>query len=203
VTTPRIPLTVTLVLGTCPPERRTVARQIAGRSAALVTIERQDDAESVHPDIDDAIDAVARHPLAPRHLVLDCGSTVRPVDAVSAVLGHRDTAVLDAVVTVVDAAHLLHDLQDDEYVTHDEDGDTAYTARSMITVEQLEYADHSLIATKDREGRWWSTFFGNDEQSHFREKPGLIRVDFDAEGRIVVAADQPFARPLPPLEPLT
>lgn len=31
---------------------------------------------------------------------------------------------------------------------------------------------------RDREGRWWSTFFGNDEQSHFREKPGLIRVDF-------------------------
>lgn len=146
MTTPRIPLTVTLVLGTCPPERRTVARQIAGRSAALVTIERQGEAESAHPDIDDAIDAVARHPLAPRHLVLDCGSTVRPVDAVSAVLGHRDTAVLDAVVTVVDAAHLLHDLQDDEYVTHDEDGDTAYTARSMITVEQLEYADTIAVA---------------------------------------------------------
>ena len=56
---------------------------------------------------------------------------------------------------------------------------------------------------RDREGRWWSTFFGNDEQSHFREKPGLIRVDFDGEGRIVVAADQPFAKPLPPLESLT
>lgn len=53
---------------------------------------------------------------------------------------------------------------------------------------------------KDREGLWWSTYFGNDEQSHFREKPGLVRVDFDPEGRIVVARDQPFARPLPPLE---
>lgn len=53
---------------------------------------------------------------------------------------------------------------------------------------------------KDREGRWWSTFFGNDEQSHFREKPGLLRVDFDGEGRIITAAEQPFARPLPPLE---
>ena len=52
---------------------------------------------------------------------------------------------------------------------------------------------------KDREGRWWSTFFGNDEQSHFREKPGLIRVEFDDAGRIVTAKDQPFARPLPPL----
>lgn len=55
---------------------------------------------------------------------------------------------------------------------------------------------------RDKQGRWWSTFFGNDEQSHFREKPGLIRVDFDAAGRIVVAEDQPFARPLPPLAKL-
>jgi beta-xylosidase len=55
---------------------------------------------------------------------------------------------------------------------------------------------------QDREGRWWSTFFGNDEQSHFREKPGLIRVDFDGAGRIVTAKDQPFAKPLPPLEPV-
>jgi G3E family GTPase len=140
-------LTVTLVLGTCPPERRTVARQIAGSSSALVSIERSDLGESAHAEIDDAIEAIVRHPLAPRHLVLDCGSTVRPVDAVSAVLGHRDEAFLDAVVTVVDAAHLLRDLHDDEYVTHeDDDGDTVYTARSMITVEHIEYADTIAVA---------------------------------------------------------
>lgn len=46
---------------------------------------------------------------------------------------------------------------------------------------------------RDRDGLWWSTFFGNDEQSHFREKPGLIRIDFDSDGRIVTAKDQPFA----------
>lgn len=51
---------------------------------------------------------------------------------------------------------------------------------------------------RDKDGLWWSTFFGNDEQSHFREKPGLIRIDFDPQGRIVVAEDQPFAQPLPP-----
>ncbi|MGA0545113.1 family 43 glycosylhydrolase [Brevundimonas sp. VNH65] len=45
---------------------------------------------------------------------------------------------------------------------------------------------------KDREGRWWTTYFGNDEQAAFREKPGLIRVDFDPEGRIIAHADQPF-----------
>lgn len=46
---------------------------------------------------------------------------------------------------------------------------------------------------KDRKGRWWCTFFGNDETCHFREKPGLIRADFAADGRVVVHKDQPFA----------
>lgn len=53
---------------------------------------------------------------------------------------------------------------------------------------------------RDRNGLWWSTFFGNDEQSHFREKPGLLRIDFDPDGRVVTAAEQPFAKPLIPVE---
>jgi len=47
---------------------------------------------------------------------------------------------------------------------------------------------------RDGQGRWWQTFFGNDEASPFREKPGLVRIDFDSAGRIKVAADQPFAK---------
>lgn len=56
---------------------------------------------------------------------------------------------------------------------------------------------------RDKDGLWWSTYFGNDEQSHFREKPALLRVEFDPDGRIVTAGEQPFATTLPPLEPLT
>jgi hypothetical protein len=44
---------------------------------------------------------------------------------------------------------------------------------------------------RDNEGRWFCAFFGNDEQSSFREKPGLVQVTFDAEGRIHVADEQP------------
>lgn len=39
---------------------------------------------------------------------------------------------------------------------------------------------------KDKQGVWWATFFGNDEQSPFREKPAIVRVAFDAEGRVGV-----------------
>ncbi|WP_369062286.1 family 43 glycosylhydrolase [Caulobacter sp. 73W] len=45
---------------------------------------------------------------------------------------------------------------------------------------------------KDHKGRWWQTYFGNDDAAPFREKPGLVRIDFDAAGKIVVAKDQPF-----------
>lgn len=45
----------------------------------------------------------------------------------------------------------------------------------------------------DENGNWWVTFFGNDEASPWREKPGLVRVDFARDGRVVVARHQPFA----------
>jgi xylan 1,4-beta-xylosidase len=45
---------------------------------------------------------------------------------------------------------------------------------------------------RDKAGRWWQTFFGNDDQMPFREKPGLIAIEFDKAGRVVASADQPF-----------
>lgn len=45
---------------------------------------------------------------------------------------------------------------------------------------------------QDAAGGWWSSYFGNDAQSPFREKPAIVKVDFDAQGRVMVAARQPF-----------
>lgn len=45
---------------------------------------------------------------------------------------------------------------------------------------------------QDHSGGWWSSFFGNDSQAPFREKPAIVKVDFAADGRIQVAAKQPF-----------
>jgi hypothetical protein len=45
---------------------------------------------------------------------------------------------------------------------------------------------------RDRQGEWWSTFFGNDAQSPFREKPGIVKVEFGRDDQVKVAKRQPF-----------
>jgi beta-xylosidase len=45
---------------------------------------------------------------------------------------------------------------------------------------------------QDNAGGWWSSFFGNDNQAPFREKPAIVKIDFAPDGRIIVAAKQPF-----------
>ena len=45
---------------------------------------------------------------------------------------------------------------------------------------------------KDKQGNWWSSYFGNDTQSHFREKIGFVKVDFASDGRVFPSKDQPF-----------
>jgi beta-xylosidase len=44
---------------------------------------------------------------------------------------------------------------------------------------------------KDKQGNWWCTYFGNDDQSPWREKPGIVKIDFDPDGKIKVADEQP------------
>ncbi len=44
---------------------------------------------------------------------------------------------------------------------------------------------------KDKQGSWFCCYFGNDDESPFREKPGMIQIDFDADGKIIVAKHQP------------
>ena len=44
---------------------------------------------------------------------------------------------------------------------------------------------------KDHDGQWWCTYFGNENQSPFREMPGLIKVDFTADGKVFPSKNQP------------
>lgn len=45
---------------------------------------------------------------------------------------------------------------------------------------------------QDKEGGWWCSYFGNDNQTHFREKVGFVKVDFTSDGHIIPAKNQPF-----------
>ncbi|HYW46977.1 MAG TPA: family 43 glycosylhydrolase [Bryobacteraceae bacterium] len=44
---------------------------------------------------------------------------------------------------------------------------------------------------RDKDGNWWTGYFGNDNQAPFREKPGVVRVEFAADGTVHAAASQP------------
>jgi beta-xylosidase len=44
---------------------------------------------------------------------------------------------------------------------------------------------------QDKDGNWFCTFFGNDEQSPWREKPGMLKVEFADDNRIRVTFNQP------------
>jgi hypothetical protein len=44
---------------------------------------------------------------------------------------------------------------------------------------------------QDQQGAWWSSFFGNDSHSPWRERPAALRIAFDPDGRIRVANPQP------------
>lgn len=37
---------------------------------------------------------------------------------------------------------------------------------------------------KDKNGEWWCSFFGNDSQAPFREKPAIVPIQFSKEGKI-------------------
>ena len=45
---------------------------------------------------------------------------------------------------------------------------------------------------QDKDKNWWGAYFGNDNQSPWREKPGLVCIDYDKDGKIVVNSKQPL-----------
>jgi hypothetical protein len=45
----------------------------------------------------------------------------------------------------------------------------------------VPHGGHNMFF-KDKDGNWWSTFFGNDGDAPFREKPALLRIEFGLDG---------------------
>ncbi|MCX6925530.1 MAG: family 43 glycosylhydrolase, partial [Verrucomicrobia bacterium] len=47
----------------------------------------------------------------------------------------------------------------------------------------VPHGGHNMFF-RDKAGNWWSTLFGNDDQSPFRERPAILRVEFTNDGKI-------------------
>ena len=50
--------------------------------------------------------------------------------------------------------------------------------------EAIPHGGHNMFY-RDEKGQWWSTYFGSDGTAPWREKPGVLPVVFDAEGKVV------------------
>jgi beta-xylosidase len=44
---------------------------------------------------------------------------------------------------------------------------------------------------QDKQGNWFCTYFGNDDHSPWREKPGLVKIEFADDNRIRISPNQP------------
>jgi hypothetical protein len=44
---------------------------------------------------------------------------------------------------------------------------------------------------KSKNGDWFTCFFGDDKQAPWREKPGIIKIEFDSSDKIQIAKNQP------------
>ncbi|MEI7901190.1 MAG: family 43 glycosylhydrolase [bacterium] len=58
-----------------------------------------------------------------------------------------------------------------------------YSERYLV----LQSGGHNMLF-KDRQGQWWSTFFGNDDKAPFKERPAILRVEIGKDNRITPLA---------------
>jgi hypothetical protein len=49
--------------------------------------------------------------------------------------------------------------------------------------EALPHAGHNTFF-KDERGQWWSTYYGSDRGASWQERPGVLPIAFDADGRV-------------------
>lgn len=47
----------------------------------------------------------------------------------------------------------------------------------------IPHGGHNMFFT-DEQGRWWATFFGNDRAAPFLERPGIVPIELNGEGRV-------------------
>ena len=58
----------------------------------------------------------------------------------------------------------------------------------------VPHGGHNMLF-RDKGGRWWSTFFGNDPRAPFRERPAILRIEIGEGGRVRPLMPTPQAMP--------
>ena len=56
--------------------------------------------------------------------------------------------------------------------------------------EAIPHGGHTMFF-KDEKGQWWSTYFGSDGSAPWRERPGVLPIEFDANGLVRPAKTAP------------
>lgn len=130
---------VIAVVGACGPARQAVARRIATRTGrGLITATRL----GVAPDAVD--EAAALAPWMSPAAVIEFPVGADATHLIGVLADPDAESTLSAVVCVVDASHLLADLQADGYLTRWVGRTGAlrseHTARALLTVTQIEHA---------------------------------------------------------------
>ena len=49
--------------------------------------------------------------------------------------------------------------------------------------EAIPHGGHNTFF-KDGQGQWWSTYFGSDDTAPWRERPGVLPIEFDSDDRV-------------------
>lgn len=138
---------VTLVVGPCAPERFAAARQIAEKEkAAFIPASRL----AISPDpLDEAL-ALVPWAYTEARAVVEFPTTVPMPHLIGAISDTDEEGTrLVGVTCVVDAVHLLDDMQRDDYVIRRHGLRTEGRSRALLTVEQIEFASTVLLVNWD------------------------------------------------------
>jgi xylan 1,4-beta-xylosidase len=54
----------------------------------------------------------------------------------------------------------------------------------------IPHGGHNMFF-RDKAGDWWSTFFGNDPNAPFRERPAMLRIEFGLDGHVRPMIERP------------
>lgn len=136
---------VIAVIGSCPPERRLYAAELAEETHRnLVAATQLDRPNSVQHGVH-----LAQDTSSDRGVVIEFPSDASVEEIAWAFACHRPHSHPTNVICVVDASHLLDDLRRDDYfakATAAKQAVTIHTARALITVTQIEHASTVVLA---------------------------------------------------------